>query len=44
MPQYRGMPKPESGSGWVGEKGEGKRCKGRGFSEGESGKGIAFEI
>jgi hypothetical protein len=21
MPQYRGMPEPESGSGWVGEQG-----------------------
>jgi hypothetical protein len=24
MPQYRGMPGPRSGSGWVGEQGEGK--------------------
>jgi hypothetical protein len=23
MPQYRGMPGPRSGSGWVGEQGEG---------------------
>jgi hypothetical protein len=23
MPQYRGMPGPESGSGWVGEQGGG---------------------
>jgi hypothetical protein len=23
MPQYRGMPGPKSGSGWVGERGEG---------------------
>jgi hypothetical protein len=44
MPQYRGMPKPGSGSGWVGEKGKGKRCKGREFSEEESGKGKTFEI
>ena len=24
MPQYRGMPGPRSGSGWVGEQGRGK--------------------
>jgi hypothetical protein len=24
MPQYRGMPGPESGSGWVGEQGGGR--------------------
>jgi hypothetical protein len=24
MPQYRGMPGPRSGSGWVGEQGEGR--------------------
>jgi hypothetical protein len=24
MPQYRGMPGPESRSGWVGEQGEGE--------------------
>ena len=24
MPQYRGMPGPGSGSGWVGEQGEGR--------------------
>jgi hypothetical protein len=23
MPQYRGMPGPKRGSGWVGERGEG---------------------
>jgi hypothetical protein len=25
MPQYRGMPGPESGSGWVGEQEEGRK-------------------
>jgi hypothetical protein len=39
--QYRGMPGPGSGSGWVGEQGleEGDRE----FLEGKLGKGIAFE-
>ena len=32
MPQYRGMPGQESGSGWVSEQGEGGWD--RGFSEG----------
>jgi hypothetical protein len=35
MPQYRGMPGPRSGSGWVGE-------QGRGRVEGTF--GIAFEM
>jgi hypothetical protein len=35
MPQYRGMPGPRSGSGWVGEQGRG-RVKGT--------FGIAFEM
>ena len=39
MPQYRGMPGPENGSGWVGEQGaEGYR----GFLERKLGKGIAL--
>ena len=42
MPQYRGMPGPGSGSGWVGKQGKGGR--GRGPSEGKSGKGITFEM
>jgi hypothetical protein len=39
MPQYRGTPGPGSGSGWVGEPGEG-----RGVLEGETGTGIAFKL
>jgi hypothetical protein len=35
MPQYRGMPRPESGSGWVGEQGT-RRVQGT--------FGIAFEM
>jgi hypothetical protein len=42
MPQYRGMPGPGSGSGWVGEQGEMGRE--RGFSEEKLGKRITFEI
>ena len=42
MPQYRGMPGPGSGSGWVGEQEEGGRD--RGFLERKLGKGIAFEM
>jgi hypothetical protein len=42
MPQYRGLPGPGSRSGWVGEHGEEGRD--RGFSEGELGKGITFEM
>jgi hypothetical protein len=42
MPQYRGMPGPESRSGWVGEQGE--KGEDRAFSEGKLGKGITFEI
>jgi hypothetical protein len=37
-----GMPGPGSGSGWVGEQGEGGGD--RGFSEGRLGKGITFEM
>jgi hypothetical protein len=40
-PQNRGLPVPGSGSGWVGEQGEGGRD--RGFLEGKLGKGITFE-
>jgi hypothetical protein len=42
MPQYRGMPGSGSGSGWVGEQGQGRVD--RGFSEGKLGKGITFEM
>jgi hypothetical protein len=37
MPQYRGMPGPGSGSGWVGKQGEGGED--RGFSERKLRKG-----
>jgi hypothetical protein len=37
MPPCRGMPGPGSGSGWVGEQGEGGG--GMGFLEGKPGKG-----
>jgi hypothetical protein len=42
MPQYKGMPGPGNGSGWVGEQGDGGRN--RGFSNGKPGKGITFEM
>jgi hypothetical protein len=42
MPQYRGMPGPGNGSGWVREQGEGGGD--RGISEGKLGKGITFEM
>jgi hypothetical protein len=42
MPQYRGMPGPESRSGWVGVQGEGGED--RGSSEEKLGKGITFEM
>jgi hypothetical protein len=42
MPQYRGMPGPGSGSGWVGKQGE--EGEDRGFSERKVGKGITFEM
>jgi hypothetical protein len=42
MPQYRGMPGPGIRSRWVGEQGEVGRD--RGFSEGELGNGITFEM
>ena len=38
----RGMPGQRSGSGWVGEQGEGGWV--RRFSEGKPGKGITFEM
>ena len=43
MPQYRVMPGPGSGSGWVGEQRGGERGFSA-FSEGKLGKGIAFEM
>ena len=42
MPQYREMPGPGSGSGWVGEQEE--REGYREFSEGKLGKEITFEM
>jgi hypothetical protein len=42
MPQYRRIPGPGSGSGWVGDQGE--QGEDRGFSEGKLGKGITFEM
>ena len=42
MPQYRGMPGPRSGSGWVGEQREGRGY--RGFLERKLGKEITFEM
>jgi hypothetical protein len=39
--QYRGMPRPGSRSGWVGEQ---DREGYRGLSERKLGKGIAFEM
>jgi hypothetical protein len=42
MPQYRGMTKPESERGWVGEQGEGGGYGG--FSERKLGKGIALKF
>jgi hypothetical protein len=42
MPQYRGLPGPERGSGWVGEQVEEGRD--RRFLEEKLGKGITFEI
>jgi hypothetical protein len=42
MSQYKGMPGPGRGSGWVGEQGE--EGENRGFSEGRLGKGITFEM
>ena len=44
LPQYRGMPGPGSRNGWVGEQGEGRTGRGRGFLEGKPGKGIIFEL
>jgi hypothetical protein len=41
MPQYRGMPRPGSWSGWVEEQGGGGY---RGLLERKLGKGIAFEM
>jgi hypothetical protein len=42
MSQCRGMAGPGSRSGWVGEQGEG--AGDRGFSEGNPGTGITFEM
>jgi hypothetical protein len=42
MPQYRGMPGPGSGSGWVSEQEEGGVD--RGFLKSKLGKGITFEM
>ena len=42
MPQYRGMPGPGNGSGWVGEQGKGERN--RGFWERKLEMGITFEM
>jgi hypothetical protein len=42
MSQYRGMPGPGSGSGWVGEQVEGQGA--RGFLVRKLGKGITFEM
>ena len=42
MPQYRGMPGPRSGYGWIGEHGE--WVGDRGFLERNLGKGITFEM
>ena len=41
-PQYRGMPRPGSRSGWVGEQGE--RSGDRGVLEGKLEKVITFEM
>jgi hypothetical protein len=41
-PQSREMPGQGSGSGWVGEQGQGGED--RGFSEGKLGKGTTFEM
>jgi hypothetical protein len=40
MPQCAGMPRPGSGSGWVGDQGEGGGDRGECFLEGKLGKGI----
>jgi hypothetical protein len=42
MPQCRRIPGPGSGSGWVGEQGEGRRD--REFLEGKPGKRITFRM
>jgi hypothetical protein len=42
IPQYRGMPGPGRGSGWVGEQGVGGED--RGISEEKIGKWITFEM
>jgi hypothetical protein len=42
MSQYRRLPGPGSGSGWVGEQGE--RGEDKGFLEGKQGNGITFEM
>jgi hypothetical protein len=40
LPQYRGMPGPRIGCGWIGEHGE--EVRDRGFLERKLGKGIIF--
>jgi hypothetical protein len=42
VPQYRGLPGPVNGSGWVTEHGEGGQE--RGFLEWNLGKGLTFEM
>jgi hypothetical protein len=42
MPQYRGMPGPASGGGWVDEQGDGQGD--REFLKGKPGKEITFEM
>jgi hypothetical protein len=44
MPQYRELPGPGSGSGWVVEQGKGGRDRGECVLEGKPGKGITFEM
>jgi hypothetical protein len=42
MTQYRRMPEPGNGRGWVDD--QGKRGRVRGFLEGKPGKGIPLEM
>jgi hypothetical protein len=44
MPQYQGMPGPESESGWVGEQGKGEGDRRGCFSEREPETRITFEM
>jgi hypothetical protein len=41
MPQYRGMPEPGIGSGWIGEQGEGED---RGFLEEKLGFTLLWNV